>query len=382
MKYERLSADQNFPACTKYTYLDAASIALMYKGASEATRAWQQNVADNGTVNFTEQSEQDIFDDLRLAVANLIGACSEDVAIGSSTTELLSSLAWAMIPESKKNIIGTEASFPTTLYPWLRVARTAGCDVQLAKIDKWGGVNNEELLALINDQTSIVALSHVEYRTGQTYKLNGICKKAHYHGAKVVIDATQSAGQLPIDVKDSHVDAIVSSGYKWLCGPFGAAFLYVAPELQKDLDPGIVGWRSHENIWDLDVSRLKYADSARRFEAGTMAYGSAVGLAQAIAHLNDIGVNNILKHNMALNAILENEMLKRGAVPLIPKSERSSILSMYFPDQDSEFIAQRLNDSNVFVSFRNTLRISPHLYNNEHDIERSIEVLDNIFNKK
>lgn len=381
MFIERLSGSENFPACSKYTYLDAASIALMYKGAIDATQAWQQDVAENGTANFSEISERNIFEGLRAAGAELFGAAATDIAAGSSTTELISSLAWSMLPDKDQVIVGTDVSFPTTLYPWSRVARHVGCEVRVAEADEKGCIDTEELLALIDDRTAIVALSHVEFKTGQTYDLEVISEKAHRHGARVVVDATQSAGQVPINVINSKVDALVSGGYKWNCGPFGAALMYVAPDLQSTLDPGVVGWRSHEDIWSLDATRLDFHESARRFEGGTMAYGCAIGLGKSIEHLNAIGIDNILKHNKALNSILEKELTDRGAVPLISVSERSSILSMYFPDRDSEVIARELNEAKVYVSFRNTIRVSPHLYNDENDIRRTIEVIDTVLNK-
>jgi len=377
----RLSDSENFPACSKYTYLDAASIALMYRGAIDATQAWQQDVAENGTASFSESSERDIFDGLRVACAELFNASATDIAAGSSTTELISSLAWSMLPSKDKVIVGTNVSFPTTLYPWSRVARHVGCEVRVAEADERGCVDTGELLSLIDDRTAIVALSHVEYKTGQTYDLKLISAKAHEHGARIVVDATQSAGQVPIDVADSKVDALVSGGYKWNCGPFGAAVMYVAPDLQSELDPGIVGWRSHEDIWNLDATRLDFHESARRFEAGTMAYGCAIGLAKSIEHLNAVGIDSILKHNMALNSIMEKELRDRGAVPLISESERSSILSMYFPDRNSEVIAKELNDAKIYVSFRNSIRVSPHLYNDENDIRRTIEIIDTVLNK-
>ena len=377
----RLSKSENFPACTKYTYLDAASIALMYQGATDATQAWQQDIAENGTASFSENAERDIFEGLRAAGAELFGANATDIAAGSSTTELISSLAWSMLPNKDQVIVGTDVAFPTTLYPWSRVARHVGCEVSVAKADDKGCIDTEELLSLIDDRTAIVALSHVEFKTGQTYDLGVITRKAHQHGARVVVDATQSAGQVPINVGDSKVDALVSGGYKWNCGPFGAAIMYVAPDLQSTLDPGIVGWRSHEDIWSLDATRLNYHGSARRFEAGTIAYGCAIGLGKSIEHLNAIGIDNILKHNMALNSILEKELTDRGAVSLISESERSSILSMYFPDRDSEVIARELNEAKIYVSFRNTIRVSPHLYNDENDILRTVEIIDAVLNR-
>ena len=377
MTISRLSTPEDFPACTRYCYLNAASVALMHRSAGDAIIAWQTDLAENGTVNFTDEAEVGVYDDLRSAAGELFCARNSDIAVGSSTTELMSSLAWSLAPDQDQTIVGTSTTFPTTMYPWQRVARQVGCKVDLVDADSNGHIGIEELLARIDERTAIVALSHVEFRTGQTYDLRTIATQAHKYGARLVVDATQSAGQVPIDVLDSGVDAIVAGGYKWLCGPFGAAVMYLSPGLQEmNLDPGTVGWRSHENIWDLDTNRLNYPDSARRFEAGTMAYGCAIGLARAIEHLNSVGVENILSHNKALNEILRAELANRGAVFLTPEGQSSSIETFVIPGRDSAEMTRTLNEANVNVSYRASIRVSPHLYNNENDIGRLIEVVD------
>ena len=117
--------------------------------------------------------------------------------------------------------------------------------------------------ALIDERTAVLCLSHVEYGTGQLHDLARFAKQAHAHGALLVVDATQSAGQVPIDVQAAGADAVAASTYKWLCGPFGAGIMYLSPGLQG-LSPGIVGWRSHENMWDFQADRLVYPRSAKR----------------------------------------------------------------------------------------------------------------------
>ena len=131
MDIEPLAGREHFPAISKSTYLNAASIALMYKGASEAAVAWQRDLAENGTLSFDEAAEQNVFSSLHEVFAKLIGAKFRDIAVGSSFSELVASLAWAMMPGRGENIVGVDVVFPSTIYPWLRVAHTTGCEVRL-----------------------------------------------------------------------------------------------------------------------------------------------------------------------------------------------------------------------------------------------------------
>ena len=240
----RLVDPDDFPGSKQYAYLDAANITLMYQGATQAIVDWQRDVADNGSVVLHEAVESGVFDDLHRAAAGLFNAEPEDIAVGSSATELLGSLAWAVAPEAGTNVVGTALAFPSTIYPWHRVATSTGCEIRLAEGDG-GPVRLDDILGLIDNDTAVVCISHVEYGTGQRFDVASLAEAAHEHDALLVVDATQSAGAIPIDARADALDVVVSSGYKWLCGPYGAAVMYIAPHLQAGLAPGLVGFRSH-----------------------------------------------------------------------------------------------------------------------------------------
>jgi len=268
---------KDFPASHKCTYLNAANVALMYQGAEKAIIEWEKDLAENGSINFDETAEATVFGDLHSAAARLFNARPEDIAVGSSATELISSLAWAVAPGFETNVVSTDIVFPSTLYPWLRVARHTNCEIRLAKGQN-SYANPDDVIQLIDNRTAVVCVSHVEYGGGQRYDLLKMADVAHDHDALLVVDATQSAGAVPIDAPACGVDVLVSGGYKWLCGPFGAAVMYLAPHLQNELDPGLVGFRSHKDMWDLQADRLELPTTAQRFEYSTMAYGCAIGL--------------------------------------------------------------------------------------------------------
>jgi selenocysteine lyase/cysteine desulfurase len=373
-------SEKDFPTANKFVSLNAANVALMYHGAHQAIIEWQDDVALNGSNNFDENSEETVFGELHQVASRLINAGPEDIAVGSSATELLCSLAWAISPSKDQNVVSTEIVFPSTVYPWQRVASSTGCEIRLAK-EKNNFIHIDEIITLIDQHTAVVCISHVEYGNGQTFDLHLLAEAAHEHGALLVVDATQSAGAIPIDVQACPVDALISGAYKWLCGPFGAAFMYLAPHLQTKLEPGLVGFRSHKNMWELDASRIDYPQSAQKFEFSTMAFGCAVGLTRAINFLNDVGVENIFQYNRQLADRLIEGLQTRGAVitsPLEDKS-RSSIVRAHFENIGSNKIIQSLKRAGVFVSRRgDSIRFSPHLYNSMSDIDKALAEIDNI----
>ena len=371
---------KDYPAAAKFTYLDAASIAIMYEDAAAAVIDWQRDLADNGTLNFDEEAELAIFDALHGAAARLFNAAPDDIAVASSATELMSSVAWAVAPGPDTNIVGTDITHPSTIYPWTRVARHTGSEMRWARGEDHY-VRPDDVIALIDAQTAVVCISLVEYGGGQRYDLKRLAEAAHAHGALLAVDATQAAGQCPIDVAGTQVDALVCGAYKWLCGPFGVAILYLAPRLQGELEPGLVGWRSHKDMWAFQADRLEYADTARRFEFSTMAYGNAAGLAKAIENLVEIGVDRIFAHNKSLGDALIQGLEARNAQIISPRGddERSSIVAARFPGHDPADVARSLGQANVMVSLRKDfIRFSPHLYNDTEDIEMALQALDRI----
>lgn len=372
----RLGSPEVFPPSERHVYLDAASVGLTHKGAAQAISNWQNALAEEGTIAFDEQAEVNCLDNLNNAMSELFNATSDDIAISSSETILMQSLAWAVMPPKGSKIIATDVTHPSTIYPWMRVAQNTGAQVHWIRADGRLTIDPDELEASIDDSTSVVCLSHVEYGTGQQYDLRRFAKKAHAHGAILVVDATQSAGQVEIDAA-TGVDAVATSTYKWLCGPFGTGVMYVSAQLQK-LNPGIVGWRSHKNMWDFQADRLELPDNAKRYEFGTMAYGTAFGATESIRHILDTGISKITEHNRRVSRRLIAGLEDLGAEVLGPQSDadRSATVAARFPGKDSRDFAKTLKTANVIASLRRDfIRFSPHYYNSIDDIDRGISAI-------
>jgi cysteine desulfurase/selenocysteine lyase len=373
---ERLGTTDVFPPVEKFIYMDAASVGLTHKRTAEVINRWQQALADEGTIAFDEQDEVECLDNLNKAAGALFNASAHDIAVASSETVLMASLAWAVMPPRGSNIVATEVTHPSTIYPWMRVAETTGAELRWAAAKDYY-TNPDEIESLINRDTAVVCLSHVEYGTGQVYDLERFAKAAHRHGAICVVDVTQSAGQVPIDVSKTKIDAAVASTYKWLCGPFGTGFMYVSPRLQL-LQPGIIGWRSHKDMWDFQATRLEMPDSAKRYEFGTMAYGTALGATEAINYLLGHTIEKIRRHNREISRELRRGLEGLGAEILSPNhpDECSATIAARFPGKDSRSFARQLKDGNVVASLRRDfIRFSPHFYNNSSDIERGLAAI-------
>jgi cysteine desulfurase / selenocysteine lyase len=371
----------DFPACQRYTYLNTASMGLVPVPVAEETGRFEQDLALGGTVDFDEEAELRSLDRARDAAAQLIGASPDQVAIVSSCTEAMCQVAWWLRPDSHSNVVSTDAEHPSSIYPWHRVARETGCEVRLAPLlDDPVHFDLERLAAYVDSNTKVIAIGKVEYLTGHSFDLARLADLAHNHGALLVVDATQAAGQVPIDVS-SGVDVLTSGSYKWLCGVFGAAFCYFAPSVLDTFYPPFVGWRSAVDAYDFSATYRDLADTARMLEFSTMSYAAAFGFGASIEYMLKLTVDSVQRHNGELADRLIDGLANRGAELLTPASgvTRTGIVTARFPGRDGEEVAAQLNRRGVIVSPRvGSTRFSLHYYNNSEDVDSALAVLDDV----
>ena len=391
-KVNTLDRKNDFPGSINYTYLSAANVALTYNKSTSEIINFQNSLLNHGAVEFNDSKEENAFEHLRNVSAKLLNCNTDDIAGGSSYTELAQSIAWAIAPKKHQNIVGTAVSFPSTVYPWKRVADYTGAEVRLAQYDENYYTKPENILKLIDENTAVITLSHVEFTNGQCYDLEYFARVAHSVNALLVIDATQSAGAIPIDVYKSKVDVLIAGGYKWLCSSFGAAVMYIAPHLylgDKALNPGLYGFRSHKNMWDCDARRVELKKNASRYEFATLHFGAIAGLAKSIEYLYNIGIDNIYIYNLKLANYLIDELntyysthhiqILRPSLDLY----QSSIVTFKFKYISTDYLIEELLKYKVVVTNRNNfIRVSPHIYNTSGDINYFLKILNLIINIK
>ena len=363
--------------------LSYANVATTSPAAHQTSMEWSDALARGGAAEFDGEAEKNGMMPLRRATARLLSCKVEDVCVGSSATELLCSVAWAKSPPKGSNIVSTRASFPSTVYPWTRVADANGAEVRLADHDSDLYTEPNDIISLIDQDTSVVTVSHVEFSSGQRYDLRKLADAAHSVGAILVVDATQSMGMVPIDAPNSGADVIVTSGYKWLRGTYGAAVGYISPSVLPDMYPGLLGFRSHDDIWDLRAERLTLPEDASRFEYTTIHFGAALGLAKAVDEICDFGIQEVWEHDLKLadKVIDEAKRIGLSIVSPISEEERSAIIGLRIPEGvSSEAIARRLQDEySILVTSRaGLLRVSPHMDNTTEEVGMLFDALEKL----
>jgi len=371
---------EDFPALDRLTYLNTASAGLVPASVVQPAHDFEAELAQAGTTGMDEDTEVGILEGARHAAAALLHADPAAIAITTSFTEALGQLAWWLRPGPGQNVVSTEVDFPSVTYPWHRIAEDTGCQVRLVPVlDDPESFDVNTVAEHVDSATAVICISHVQYLTGHLLDLDDLVRLAHDHGALLIIDATQSAGQVPIDVAATGVDALITGSYKWLCSTFGAAACYLGPALLREFRPPLVGWRSTEHPYSLDARWLPLAATARRMEYSTMSYASAIAFGRAIRYVAGLALDEIADHNRQLAGQLIDGLTGRGAKLLTPRDprRRAGTVTARFPGRDGEAIAAELTRHGVIVSPRvGSARFSMHFYNDSDDVNRALAVLD------
>ena len=372
----------SFPILADLTYLNTASVGLVPEPVIRKAHEFEADLGARGTTGFDEDAETAVLEDARTAGARLLNAPQDNVAVATSFTEALCQIAWWLRPRAPQNVVSTEIDFPSVTYVWHRIAEETGVDVRLVPVlDDPQAFDIERLATFVDDATAVLCVSHVQYLTGHRLDLGELAELAHSHGAMLIADATQSAGQVPIDVTASGVDVLITGSYKWLCSTFGAALCYLSPTVLERFRPPFVGWRGTITPYDLDARWKELAPSARRMEFSTMSYAAAVALGAAINYILDLGAERILLHNLELTTRLIEGLDELGATLLTPRDEdhRAGTVSARFPESDGEQVAAELTRRGVIVSPRvGSTRFSAHFYNDGNDLDRALDELSRV----
>lgn len=377
-----LAPREHFPRLAEFAYLATASMGLMPLPVQAAAQSFERDIATGGVTGFDEAAEVAVFDGARNGAARLLNADPDDVAIVTSATQAIDQVAWWLRPGAGSNIVSIDIEFPSSTYQWYRLAAETGVEVRLARvIDDPASLSLDHVAALVDDHTAAICVSHLQFATGHVLDPAALTDLAHAHEALLILDASQSAGMLPLDVRAAEIDVLVTTGYKALCGPFGAAVCYVSPAVRERFIPPFVGWRSAVEPYALDAVTMHLPTSARSMEFSTMNYGAAVALGAAIDYVLDLGVERIQTHDLALAARLSDGLTALGATVLTPRDNhlRAGTVTARFPGRDGEAVAAQLNRAGVIVSprFKST-RFSAHFFNNTADIDRALEAVEHV----
>jgi len=348
---------EQFPITKSRVFLNHAAKSPFPKPVADAVSKCTEDFS-----NFGETSMEWV-DCGKPLFAKLIGAQLEEIALVENTSVGLNIAANVLHYPQGSKIVTTDLEYPSVVYPWLR--KSLGVKVHYVK-NVNGKILLEDVEKAVDDKTVALAVSHVEYVNGFRHDLRALSEIAHKHGAYLIVDAIQSVGAMPIDVKRENVDFLATACYKWLLSPPGAGYLFVKKELIEKFEPPCVGWASakprvFETVDFWDIWKLNLSETASRFEIGSPNIIGFLGAKEAMKILLSFGLENIQKRIMKLTDYLIKAVESLGLRLQTPKElqYRSAIVN-FKTDKPKETV-ENLKHKGIIVSARaNGIRVSPH----------------------
>jgi len=362
---------ENFPIVKNKIFMNHAAHSPLPKPVFESMLEYLKEASEQWVAETDLEMTKKLF-------AKLINAKPEEIAFVPNTSTGLNIVANMLDYGEGSNIVTTDLEFPSVVYPWLR--KKLGVRVKYVNnVD--GKILHEDFENAVDDDTAAIVVSHVEYANGFRNDLSFLSKLAHEHNAYLLVDAIQSAGAIKIDVKRDDVDFLITACYKWLLGPSGIGFLYVKEELIEKFEPPMVGWASVESqvfetvdFWD--IWNLRLSKTASRFEVGGPNVIGCIGAAAALKLILGYGIEKIENRILSLTDYLIDRVREAGWKLQTPeeKSYRSGIVN-FLIDKPMERVEQ-LAKKGIIVSARaNGIRVSPHFYNTEEEIDQLVSEL-------
>jgi selenocysteine lyase/cysteine desulfurase len=364
---------RRFPVLERKTYLNSGSYCALADSVRDAINAYMDDrlqVGANWDVWVTKNEA------VRRAMAAVLGALPEEIAVTASASAGLNALASALDFEMPRNkVVVSDFEFPTNAQIWhaqeprgarvVHVPRTADGDIPL-----------ESFASLIDEQTRLVAVTHVCFRNGTRLDIPGIVRLAHARGARVLLDCYQAVGGLAVDVKKLDVDFAVGGMLKYLLGTAGIGFLYVRESLIPALIPTHSGWFAQEDIFAMDITANRPASSARRFEAGTPPVVNCYAAEAGLKIILEVGVEAIEQRVRALTRRCMMGLESIGWASVTPAADARRGPMVCVPARDTAQLFATLMEEDIVTSFRdNNIRATVHFYNSEDDIDRFVTVL-------
>lgn len=318
----------------------------------------------------------------RAAFAKLINASPDEVAVTTSVSAATVSLASALDFTGPRNkVVVTEAEFPTVGHVWLAHQRY-GARLTWVPLED-GRIPLEAYDAAIDAHTQIVSVCHGYYLNGFQQDLGAIARRAHAHGTWLYVDAYQTLGTCPVDVKALDVDFLSAGTLKYLMGTPGIAFLYIRPDLLERLHPAATGWLGRIDPFAFQVRTLDWAPTARRFDTGTPPVLSAYIARAGMALIDEVGPAHIRAWTKQLSRLLIDGGRERGMILHGTTDVRQKTPSTAFVCPGNAYAVEaRLRERGVLASARGpVIRLAPHFYNTPEDVNFALDVLADILGR-
>lgn len=364
-----------FPIVDRGIYLDHAATAPLSTRVVEALERYAQEASRQA--GFGRAAQEREIGRARERVAALLGASPAEVAFVRNTTQGLGLVAAGLDWQPGDRVVTCDLEYPSNVLPWKNLARR-GVEMEILPTDGCRLAPEAVDAALRHPAVRLLALSSVEFASGfrqDLVRLGALCRE---RGVLFCVDAIQSLGCLPLDVRACGIDFLASGGTKWLLSAAGCGVFYAAGTVRSRLAPWVVGPRSVTDSDDDPRYPLRLREDAQRFEESKPNVPGAYALGAAVNLLLELGVTNVAAHVLALTDRLLAGLDALGARISSPREPeaRSGIVSFALGDEPPEQTAARLRERSILVSVRRGgVRVSPHFYNTPEEIDALLAAL-------
>jgi kynureninase len=368
-----------FPILERTTYLISNSLGAMPRGVYDAMRHYADTWATRG-VRAWEESWWTLAVEVGDQIGALLNAPKNSVSTHQNVTTCQAVIASCFDFSGKRNkVVYSDMNFPSIMYFW-EAQRAHGARVHMVKGGDGITVPTERMIDAIDEETLLVPISHVVFRSAYIQDAKAIIEKAHKVGALVVLDTFQSLGTVPVDVQELNADFVCGGVLKWLCGGPGVGYLYVRPDLAVKLKPKLTGWMAHEDPFGFEVGPIRYADPPFRFMNGTPHVPALEAAGPGLKIIAEVGVGRIREKSKRQTALLIELADRHGWRVNTPRDpdKRGGTVSIDMPD--SHEVCGELLNRQILVDWRPKagVRMSPHFYNTDDELEAGIAAVEEI----
>jgi cysteine desulfurase/selenocysteine lyase len=361
---------RDFPVTGRVVYLNSAGAGPVPRPVMEAAAGYYREMMEEGDARWDEWLRRR--DVVRSSIAKFINAEPEEIALTTNTSTGMNVIVDAL--ERRGEVISCDLEFPVSTITWLH----RGINVKLVEAVE-GKLRTEDVQSSMNEKTGVICLSHVQYSNGFRANLEeiGAIKREHLF----VVNASQAAGAFEIDVRRMRIDALCSTGHKWMLSGYGSGFVYLSRRLLEETRARAIGWLSDERPFEMSNRDFHVRrDAAARLEWGCPHFAGIFALGAAADYLQRVGIRNIERRVLSLNHYLTERLRAEGWRVLSPLDDESSRSgeTLVYASRPARVVAH-LARRNVAVTEKpQGIRVATHFFNNEADIEHLVAALSEI----
>ncbi|MFO1518734.1 MAG: aminotransferase class V-fold PLP-dependent enzyme [bacterium] len=365
-----------FPVTRNFVYLNHAAVAPLSLNTADAIAHFTEQALHLGYTAGPEWHAR--MEGVREKSATLVGAKPSEIAFTKNTSHGISLIVRGIKWKPRDEIIISDVEFPANVYPWMSL-EPMGVILKKIPCEK-GELQLDRLRTLVTSRTRLVSLSSVQYGNGYRLPLAEVGKFCRERGIYFLVDAIQSLGAFPLDVQRSSIDFLTADAHKWMLGPEGIGIFYMREDLIEKIEPTLLGWNSVMDPLSFDKIDFTLRKDAKRFEEGSHNTLSLYALDGCLDLLFQVGVDRIAERILYLTDLLIQglQALKLNVTCSLKPEYRSGIVTFQIHgDEKGKKLAQlerHLFSQKIYASVRRgNLRISPHFYNSEEEIQTALD---------